>query len=93
MTLNDLIDHANRYFPDSLVERYWDFVNSKPKTPRAGGDTLALFIVREIADTYDKNDLDCVQLATASRAIESAINELSCVANGLMKLAEKSAKA
>ena len=91
MKLNDLIDHANRYYPDDMVQQNWNYVESRPKTGRAAGDTLALFIVRELADTFNPEASDEDQLHEAARVIQTATDELCRVAEGLKKLSEKMA--
>jgi len=43
------------------------------------GDTLALFIARELKDTYDPDASDYAQLEEAAQAMRSAARELSYV--------------
>ena len=87
MNLNDLIKEAARVYPDELLLQYWDDEKQQPKDNPNAGDTLALFIVREIADTYDPNIPDDEQLVIAIGAMNRAANEIERVANLLQNLA------
>lgn len=92
MTLNDLIDHANRYYPDDMIQRHWDYVKSETKPPRVAADTLAVFVCNEIAATFNPEASDEDQLHEAARVMQTAADELSRVAKGLKKLSEKMVK-
>jgi len=89
MTLNDLIDHANRYYPDDMIQQNWDYVKSKRKPARACADSLAVFVCNEIAATYNPFSSDADQLHEAARVMQTATDELSRVATGLRKMMEK----
>jgi hypothetical protein len=91
MKLNDLIDHANRYYPDDMVQQNWDYVKSQIRPARACADTLAVFVCNEIAATYNSFSSDEDQLHEAARAMQTATDELCWVAKGLKKLSEKMA--
>ena len=82
MTINELIRIASSHYEDGLIEQYWDFKNSRPKDTGAG-DTLALFVTREIADTFDENADDRQKLENAGRAISNASGQLSSLARVL----------
>ena len=83
MTLNELIRIASSYHEmDDTVAQYWDFKNSCPMDAKAG-DTLAYFIAREIADTFDENADDRQKLENAGRAISNASGQLSSLARVL----------
>ncbi len=77
MRLNGLVLIANRAYPDP---EGWIFANWDPKCeeprPQITGDTLAAFIVREIHGSYDSEESDKQQLATAANAIDRAMKEL-----------------
>ncbi len=78
MTLDEIIQMADEAYPDGLVAR--------AHKGEDVGDTLALFIVRELADTYDPDASDAEQAAAASGAMETAIDELQAVCTALEKL-------
>ena len=83
MTLNELIALASRaYDADDVVLACWDPVDQKARRkPLHGyGDTLALFICREIAETYDPDATSAEQMAEAARVIQRAADELGRVA-------------
>ena len=80
MTLNEIIRIVNEAHPDSLVGlEYWDFEHEKPRDPPGDGDTLALFIVRELKDVYDEDATDFEQLGEAARALAVAQRQLNAV--------------
>lgn len=77
MTLAQLLDRANQGYPDGFLTEYYD-----PDTgeARAGsGDTLALFIVTELRETFDPTASDETQLAEARRVLDRAQEELAGV--------------
>ena len=55
----------------------------KQKVRKGTGDTLAEFIVREIADTFDPNVSTEMQLDEALSAMRWACTELEAVIRGL----------
>ncbi len=81
MTLAELIQIVDKAYPDGLVAR--------AHKDEDVGDTLALFIVRELADTYDPDASDAEQAATASGAMGSAIDELQVVCSALENLPQQ----
>jgi len=83
MQLNQLICRAASVYPDAFVLQYWDLENQCPKDNPDGGDTLAQFIAREIADTFNSEEKDDVQVETAVRAMESAAEDIQGVARAL----------
>ena len=76
MTLAQLIQIADEAYPDGLV--------AGAHKGEDVGDTLALFIVRELADIYDPDASDAEQTAGACRALGTAINELQAVCDALV---------
>ena len=83
MTLNQLIRIASSYYDiDDSVARSWDF-GHRCASEESVGDTLALFVVREIADTFDETATNEQQLKNASRAISTAASELTALATAL----------
>lgn len=83
MTLSDLIRIANEHYDDGYLAAYFDFANGVPALSEEQGDTLALFTVSEIADTYDADASDEDQIREAIRVMESAARQLQVVASGL----------
>ena len=82
MTLSDLIHIANEHYDDGWLAAHFDFNTNKAEEDSAG-DTLALFVVRELVDTYDADASDEDQLREAIRVMESAARQLQVVASGL----------
>ena len=82
MTLNELIRIASSYYADDMIAQYWDVENSRAIDTDAG-DTLALFIARELADTFDKGAPGDVQLRLAAEAVHKAAAQLTELAEAL----------
>lgn len=89
MTFVKLLTHASlayRQAPNELRADLLDYVD--PSTgellsPPPSGDTLALFIVRELSDTFDPDASDTDQLVEAFRVIRRASKDLHRVAIAL----------
>ena len=81
MKLAELIQIVDEAYPDGLVAR--------AHKGEDVGDTLALFIVRELADIYDPDASDAEQTAGACRAMGTAIDELQAVCNALENLPQQ----
>ncbi len=81
MTLDEIIQVADEAYPDGLVAR--------AHKGEDAGDTLALFIVRELGDIYDPDASDAEQAAAASGALETAVNELQAVCGALENLSQQ----
>ena len=83
--MNRLIEIAAKGYVDELILEYWD-----PKTARAvdtdAGDTLALFLAREISEV-------CAGEPTLLRMLETAEIAVSGAAYQLQELAEHLEKA
>jgi hypothetical protein len=92
MFLNDLIRIINKAYPDDLIQQNWNFEDECPQADAETGDTLAVFIVQEIADTFEPDADDGEQMAGALRVIHQAIDDLDRVANTLnRRIARKAA--
>ena len=93
MTLESLIRLVSKHYPDNYILAHWNSDTQKPRANSSEGrnDTLALFLVRELYDTYDDAADDKAQLATALHAVKRAENELATVRRGLDE-AHKKAK-
>ena len=87
MTLNELLEIVHRAYPDEQTRNCW---NEKTQQPCGGaGDTLAEFIVREIADGFDAKATDRAQVADALLAMHRAQGELGAVAKALERRLER----
>lgn len=86
LTLKQLLDIANEGYPDSAMSTYYD----EQGTPRlaAGGDTLALFCVIEIAETYSPESTDAEKVYEAVRVLSRAQEDLEAAINRLAQHAE-----
>jgi hypothetical protein len=82
MTFENIIDIADSVYPDRLIRGAWGNRNGDGELEDVG-DTLAIFIVRELQDTFDAEASDTDQLKEAVRAMDSAINELTAVREAL----------
>lgn len=81
MQLRDLIALASKgYSDEDLVLDYHDGKFS-PVEPQP--DTLALYIARDIADTFDESMTDDQQAAEARRVLETAIDDLRRVIDAI----------
>ena len=81
MSLNELLEVAHRGYPDGLTRLCWD--SGKQKVRRGTGDTLAEFVVGEIADTYDPDAPPEKQIDEALSAMRWACTELEAVIRAL----------
>ena len=87
MKLNELLEIVHRAYPDEQTRECW---NPKTQRPCGGaGDTLAEFIVREIADGFDAKATDRAQVADALLAMHRAQGELGAVAKALERRLER----
>lgn len=83
MTLVDLLDLAASGYgiPETISQIYdpatGEFLNDQV------GDALAVFVVRELSETFDPDADDYAQLAEAVRAISAAVRDLKGVLEAL----------
>jgi len=82
MTMTELLRVASNGYPDGLLLQYWNEKTEKAVDTGAG-DTLALFITRELADIYDVDKSTPEQLRMATRALEAAAAQMEDVAEML----------
>ena len=75
MKINDLITMIDDGYPDSMIVHHWDFDKECPVS-EVRGDTLALFICREIEDTFGEGMAEVDQLRGALRVVRQALDEL-----------------
>jgi len=83
LTLKEILDLANKGYPDGFLEGFYDG-NGKFKDP-IPGDGLARFVVLEIGETFDPDDPKDVQLKAAIGVMEAAVRDLEGVIEALMK--------
>jgi len=88
MKLAEIISAAASAYPDGVLHRCRDAGNVCVAGDSGGGDTLALFIVRELRDTYDPEADDAEQVATAVNALETARADLRGAMDAIGGLAE-----
>lgn len=86
LTLVQLLEAANSVYPDGQLSWYFDETTGAPINNPDGGDTLALFIVLELAETFDKNAERAAQLGEAIRVMERAASDVNGVVAALSRL-------
>ena len=74
MQLHKIMEIIHPAYPDEETRLCWDQKRKRPC--RGTGDGLALFIVSEIADTYDESASDHEQTEEAIRVLQRARHEL-----------------
>ncbi|MDO8472627.1 MAG: hypothetical protein Q7T05_02290 [Dehalococcoidia bacterium] len=82
MKLKQLLDIANKGYPDGFLEGFYD-EEGKFKDG-VEGDGLAKFVVCEIGETFDPKATNLAQLAEAERVIRQARIDLFGVENALI---------
>jgi hypothetical protein len=84
MTLLELMKRANQRYPEGLLAYYYDAKTGEPKKRMPNvGDTLAKFIVIELAETFDNEAPTDVQLTTAYNVLDQARSDLLAVMENL----------
>ncbi len=91
MKLNDIVARASQAYPENWVLRFWDAERECPVENPDGGDTLALFIARELYETYESESTDSQQLERAIRKMRQAARELDAVTRALEGLRTETA--
>lgn len=86
MTLNQLVCRAASAYPDAFVMEYWDQTKEEPRKNPDGGDTLAEFVALELYESFEPEDSDDEQLATAVKVMQSATDDLQAVAHALANI-------
>ncbi len=81
MKLNELMEIVHRAYPDEHTRLCWD--EKSQQTRGDQGDTLAEFIVREVAETYEATADTGEQIKAALDAMRWAAVELGAVIRGL----------
>ena len=90
MKLNELLEVVHESYPEEHTRLCWDPV--KQRVRKNSGDTLAQFIIAEIADTFDPSASDVKQLGDALDAMRWAAIELGSVISALDKRKDAHAK-
>ena len=86
MTLEELITIASSGYPDDFIRvAYWNSKTKKVRFKIGLGDTLALFIAKELEETYDPEASDSAQIEGAMRAMNRAREDVRQV---ILKLEE-----
>ena len=85
MKLPELLRIASEAYPKELDGLYYPDTGELDEDNMSScGDGLAVFIVREIAETFYLDADDFTQVKTAIQAMATAVNELLAVVNGLV---------
>ncbi|NUN50098.1 MAG: hypothetical protein HUU15_14815 [Candidatus Brocadiae bacterium] len=84
MKLRTLIKIASDSYPDGAVLDSYE-------RGEAAGDTLALFVAREIAETFEAGETTAHQLRRAISVMEKAHGEIGEVLSGLRRRLEREA--
>ena len=87
MKLNEMMEIVHKAYPDELTRECWD--KAKQRSHGGAGDTLAEFIVREIADTFEEGATDRAQIADAVLVLNRAQSDLDAVAKALERRLER----
>jgi hypothetical protein len=89
MKLEELILIADKGYPDGKVKEAFDLmmVEDELVEPIESqvGDTLAIFVAREISETFDPEAKDLSQIHEAVRVMAVAQNEINQVERELLK--------
>ncbi len=83
MILNQLICRVASVYPEAGPMNYWDPARQALRTGVDGNDTLARFIVENLAETFDPDADDGTQIAVAVREMQYAADILASVAHAL----------
>lgn len=78
-TLRQLMQIADDVYPDGLIMQVYLHQKKKPGSNETCGDTQALFLVRELLDTFNPTASKSAQLIEAMRVVRRAANELESV--------------
>ncbi len=81
MQLHEIMEIIHPAYPDEETRQCWD--SKRQRACTGTGDSLATFIVREIADTYDESATDDEQIAEAIRVLQRARFELQNIIEAL----------
>jgi len=74
MQLVELLDRANKGYPEGTLCEYYDPGTGKLRP--GSGDTLAQFVVLELTETFDPEASEEDQITEAIRALERGAHDL-----------------
>ena len=83
MQILELLNLANKGYPDGELVEFYD--EETGDIMEDEGDTLALFIVRELMSTFQRGVEDEAQISEAIRAMTVANKELESVIKALKR--------
>ncbi|MFA7254356.1 MAG: hypothetical protein WC107_07475 [Patescibacteria group bacterium] len=83
MKLEKLLKIADSGYPDTGM------IKQASEIGEACGDTLAVFVVRELRDTFEPKSINALQLQRARRVVRTAINDLTCVHTAIDEAMQK----
>jgi len=81
MKILELLNKANKAYPDEFLSNYYNEKTGKPR--KGNGDTLAEFIVRELYETRSENQEDEAQIQCAVEILERAVRDIQSVIGAL----------
>lgn len=82
MKLLELLNTANQGYPDGCLAEYYDTKTGERKS--GSGDTLALFVVIELTETFDPKADDEAHITEAVQSLTRARTDLDRVITALM---------
>lgn len=83
MTKKELQDMAAKGYPDEFTRVYYD--DNGEFTGYAPGDSLAMFVVIQIDETYDEEAEDTEQISQAVHVLQNGIRDLESTIRALME--------
>lgn len=97
MTTVQVLDEVFEKYDPDLKGRLYDKEGKEQIDSDKSGDTLALFVLREISyfleyhsnEGEQRSDLNSDSVYAAANALTAASGQLSVVADGLMSIAER----
>ena len=78
----ELLNRANKGYPDGGLAEFFDAETGR-EVGEDVGDTLGLFIVRELVQTFDADAMDELQLVNAREKLYVGVEELLAVIRAL----------
>lgn len=90
MTLKRLLDEVFEGYDQDFVGTLYDETGAEMKTASNCGDTLALYILRQMADCCDdRNNVTVAELTEMQEVLETAMGQLSDVCETIALQIEK----
>ncbi len=82
MKCKELLDIANKGYPDGFLSEYYD---DQGNSKDGFGDGLAKFVVVELIETFSPDQDDAEQVSVAVHCLENAVQELQAIIEALNK--------